>query len=123
MQNVTSKRLTSSAEINKHILANANLSTVVDTHLSLVRKIRRLFLSDELTREEVHSILYNVYHVDKEFYNLSVETVNFLAELGYEHEKIVKDITDSKTLMCIVNQYKYLDELVNHSNLTVKNCA
>lgn len=123
MQNVTSKRLTSSAEINKHILANANLSTVVGTHLSLVRKIRRLFLSDELTREEVHSILYNVYHVDKEFSTLSVETIEFLAELGYEHEKIVKDITDSKTLMCIVNQYKYLDELVNHSNLTVKNCA
>ena len=123
MQNVTSKRLTSIAEINKHILANANLSTVVGTHLSLVRKIRRLFLSDELTREEVHSILYNVYHVDKEFSTLSVETIEFLAELGYEHEQIIENSMNHDALSSIVSHYKYLDILSNHQNSYVRNFA
>jgi len=45
MKEITSqRRLTSNAEINKHILANANLSTVVGPRLSLVGLIRRLFL-------------------------------------------------------------------------------
>lgn len=123
MKEITSQQLTSNAEINKHILANANLSTVVGTHLSLVDLIRRLFLSDELTREEVHTILYDVYHVDKNFSMLSVETIEFLAELGYEHEQIIKNSIDHEVLSSIVSHYNYLDILSNHQNRYVSDFA
>lgn len=123
MKEIIQQRLTSNSEINKHILANANLNTVVGPHLLLVDMIRRLFLSDELTREEVHTILYDVYHVDKNFSMLSVETIEFLAELGYEHEQIIENSMNYNALSSIVSHYKYLDILSNHQNRLVSDFA
>ena len=123
MKEIIQCRLTSNAEINKHILANADLSTVVGPHLLLVDMIRRLFLSDELTREEVRTLLYDVYHVDKNFSMLSVETIEFLAELGYEHEQIIENSMNYNALSRIVSHYKYLDILSNHQNRLVSDFA
>lgn len=109
MQTVVSKQLTNNSHINPYILVKEDLDSQIHGYLSLVGMIRREFLSGHLTRDEVHMILYDLYRVDKKFSTLSKETISFLAELGYELDKIIESCTDSDTLLSIVNQYKRLD--------------
>ena len=114
MQNVTSKQLTNNSLINPYILVKEDLDSKITGYLSLAGMIRREFLSGHLTRDEVHMILYDLYRVDKKFSTLSKETISFLAELGYELDKIIESCTDSDTLLSIVNQYTHLDRFSNH---------
>lgn len=114
MQKVISKQLTNNSRINPYILVKEDLDSKIHGYLSLVGMIRREFLSGHLTRDEVHMILYDLYRVDKKFSTLSKETISFLAELGYELDKIIDSCTDSDTLLSIVNQYTHLDRFSNH---------
>ena len=114
MQTVVSKQLTNNSHINPYILVKEDLDSKIHGYLSLVGMIRREFLSGHLTRDEVHMILYDLYRVDKKFSTLSKETISFLAELGYELDKIIESCTDSDTLLSIVNQYTQLDRFSNH---------
>lgn len=120
MQNVTSKQLTNNSLINPYILVKEDLDSNIKGYLSLVSMIRREFLSGHLTRDEVHMILYDLYRVDKKFSTLSNETISVLAELGYEHDKIIETCTDPNTLLFIVNQYRHLDRFSNHPDERVK---
>jgi hypothetical protein len=54
---------------------------------------------------------------------LSVEIIEFLAELGYEHEQIIENSMNYNALSSIVSHYKYLDILSNHQNRLVNDFA
>lgn len=123
MKEITSQQLTSNSEINKRILANEGLTTIDKNCVSLAYEIERAYVKEELTREEINTILYEVYHIDDMFSTLSYEDILFLADLGYEHKRIVENSMNSDALLSIVNQYKYLNELVNHPIECVSNCA
>lgn len=120
MKLTTSTQLTNSSFINPYITAKVDLDTKIRDFLSLVGAIRWEFLSDNITRDEVHAILYDLYHVDKEFSTLSNETISFLAELSYEHDKIIDHCTDLDTLLLMIHQYKHLDIFSNHQDERVK---
>lgn len=123
MKTVTLKQLTSNEEINKYLVAKVNLDTKTKHFSSLIEMIHHAFLSGELTKEEVRFILYDIYHVDEEFYNLSNFEIEFLAELGYEHERIVENSENLRALMSIARQYKCLETLTNHRNASVQRYA
>jgi hypothetical protein len=114
MKKITSQQLTNNSEINKRILANDGLTTRHACSTSLADEIRRAYLEEELTREEVDKILYDVYHVDDMFSTLYPEDIEFLADFGYEHKRIVEKSMNSFALRNIIDQYRYLNELADH---------
>ena len=110
MKAVVSKKLTSSAEINQYILAQFDLQDEVKYDSTLLNEIKRAFLSEEITREEMDMIFYDVYDIDTIFDNfMNHYQVAILAELGYMHDKIVEDSTNQDALYAIIQQYQYLD--------------
>ena len=114
MKEITTHQLTSNSEINKRILANDDLTTRHAYCTSLAFEIRRAYLEEELTREEVDKILYDIYHIDDMFSTLSQECIEFLADFGYEHKRIVENSMNSVALRIIIDQYQYLNELADH---------
>lgn len=114
MKKITSQQLTGNSEINKRILANDGLTTRHAYCTSLAFEIRRAYLEEELTREEVDKILYDIYHIDDMFSTLSQECIEFLADFGYEHKRIVENSMNSVALRIIIDQYRYLNELADH---------
>ena len=56
MKEIIQRRLTSNAEINKHILAKFDLQDNVKHGSTLLEEIKRAFLSEEITREEMDMI-------------------------------------------------------------------
>ena len=121
MKEIIQRRLTSNAEINKHILAKFDLQDNVKHGSTLLEEIKRAFLSEEITREEMDMIFYDVYHIDEIFDDrMFPYHVAILAELGYIHDKIVEASTNIDALHEILMQYKYLETLMNHPTEIVR---
>lgn len=115
MKAVVSKKLTSSATINQYILAKFSLQDDVKYDSTLLNEIKCAFLSEEITREEMDMIFYDVYDIDTMFGSFTNHyQVAILAELGYLHDKIVEDFTNQDALYAIMQQYKHLDKLIEH---------
>ena len=124
MKAVVSKKLTSSSEINQYILAQFDLQDNVKYDSTLLNEIKRAFLSEEITREEMDMIFYDVYDIDTIFDNfMNHYQVAILAELGYMHDKIVEDSTNQDALYAIIQQYQYLDEIMKHPSRHVRSWA
>ena len=124
MKAVVSKKLTSNAKINQYILAQFDLQDNVEHDSTLLNEIKRAFLSEEITREEMDMIFYDVYDIDTIFDNfMTPYHVAILAELGYMHDKIIEDSTNIDALCAIIQQHKYLDELITHPNRHVRSWA
>lgn len=121
MQNVTSKKLTNNATINQYILAKFDLQDNVKHGSTLLEEIKRAFLSEEITREEMDMIFYDVYHIDEIFDDrMFPYHVTILAELGYTHDKIVEASKNIDALHEILMQYKHLETLMNHPTEIVR---
>lgn len=114
MKTVVSKQLTNNDKINQYILAQFDLQDEVVYDSTLLNEIKRAFLSEEITREEMDMIFYDVYDIDTIFDEFTPNAISILAELGYLHDKIIKDSTNTDALYAMIQQYKYLDELIEH---------
>lgn len=123
MKAVVSKKLTSNDKINQYILAQFDLWDEVVHDSMLLNKIKHAFLSEDITREEMDMIFYDVYDIDTIFDEFTPNAVSILAELGYLHDKIIKDSTNTDALYAIITQYKYLDELIEHPIRHVRSWA
>jgi hypothetical protein len=124
MKTVVSKKLTSNDKINQYILAQFDLQDEVVYDSTLLNEIKRAFLSEEITREEMDMIFYDVYNIDTIFDNfMNHYQVAILAELGYMHDKIVEDSTNQDALYAIIQQYQYLDEIMKHPSRHVRSWA
>ena len=124
MKEVISKKLTSSAKINRYILAQFDLQDNVEHDSTLLNEIKRAFLSEEITREEMDTLFYDVYDIDTIFDNfMTPYHVAILAELGYMHNKIVEDSTNQDALYAVIQQYQYLDEIMKHPSRHVRSWA
>lgn len=124
MKAVVSKKLTSNDKINQYILAQFDLQDNVKYDSTLLNEIERAFLSEEITREEMDMIFYDVYDLDIIFDNfMNHYQVTILAKLGYMHDKIIKDSTNTDALYAMIQQYKYLDELIEHPLRHVRSWA
>ena len=114
MKTVVSKQLTNNDKINQYILAQFDLQDDVAHDSTLLNEIKHAFLSEEITREEMDMIFYDVYDIDTIFDEFTPNAISILAELGYLHDKIIKDSTNTDALYAMIQQYKYLDELIEH---------
>lgn len=124
MKAVVSKKLTNNSTINQYILAKFDLQDNVEHDSTLLNEIKRAFLSEEITREEMDTLFYEVYDIDTIFDNfMTPYHVAILAELGYMHNKIVEDSTNQDALYTIIQQYKYLDEIMKHPSRHVRSWA
>lgn len=123
MKTVVPKKLTSNDKINQYILAQFDLQDDVAHDSTLLEEIKRAFLLEEITREEMYMIFYDVYDIDTIFDEFTPNAVSILAELGYTHDKIVKDVSNTDALYAIIQQYKYLDELIEHPIRHVRSWA
>lgn len=123
MKTVMSKKLTSNDKINHYILAQFDLENNITYNLTLLEEIERAFLYEEITREEMDTIFYDVYCIN-EINDITDRFtpyhIQILANLGYVHDKIVKNSTNTDALIAIIKQYKYLDEHLEHSNSDVR---
>ena len=123
MKTVISKKLTSDTKINQYTLAQFDLQDEVAHDSTLLNEIKHAFLSEEITREEMDMIFYDVYDIDTIFDEFTPNAVSILAELGYMHDKIVKNVSNTDALYAIIQQYKYLDELIEHPIRHVRSWA
>ena len=114
MKTVVSKKLTSNTKINQYILAQFDLQDEVAHDSTLLNEIKHAFLSEEITREEMDMIFYDVYDIDTIFDEFTPNAVSILAELGYLHDKIVKDVMNPDAIYAIIQQYKRLDDLIEN---------
>ena len=114
MKTVVSKQLTNNDKINQYILAQFDLQDEVVHDSTLLNEIKRAFLSEEITREEMDMIFYDVYNIDMIFDEFTPNAISILAELGYLHDKIVKDVMNPDAIYAIIQQYKHLDDLIEN---------
>ena len=114
MKTVVSKQLTNNDKINQYILAQFDLQDEVVHDSTLLNEIKRAFLSEEITREEMDMIFYDVYNIDTIFDEFTPNAISILAELGYLHDKIVKDVMNPDAIYAIIQQYKHLDDLIEN---------
>lgn len=117
------KELTKNKLINEYLATNIQLEDECDDDI-LGENIFTSILVHEydcgrLSYDELSSILYEVFHIDKNFGTYSKDTMNQLAALGFEIDQILNsDFEDPQCMLA--RMYLYLDILKDSDNEDVK---
>lgn len=103
MLKIEQKKLTSNTNINKLLLNNASL-------VELLATLHNENLSKSITQSEIHHVIHNILHLDKQFHTLDTVAKIQLIGLG-ELIDCFEGTSDPDLRLALASRGYYLDQL------------
>lgn len=112
MLKIEQKKLTSNTNINKLLLSNASL-------IELLATLHNENLSKSITQSEIHHVVHNILHLDKQFHTLDTVAKIQLIGLG-ELIDCFEGTSDPDLRLALASRGYYLDQLTYDPNPSVR---